>query len=335
MVTVTAGSVQPQILLLASRYDLTCDYIVSQLRRRPVQYLRLNSEDLSGLTIELDPIRRRLQIECGGKNYVVTPDCLRSVLFRRPVFVREYGDDYRSPAERFSRLHWAAFMRNLVLFHEARWINDPVATYRAEHKAVQLSVASQLGFSVPETRVTNAPHPDLLRDRSGHVALKGLDTVLLRAGGYEMFGFTTFECSAALESTAWRSAPAVVQTALTNKLDIRVTVVEDHVFAASIKSNGRSISGDWRAQKVDTQFSEYKLPEEIARRCRCLVRLLGLRFGGIDLALHDGDYYFLEVNPTGEWAWLVDAAGLPIDAVIADALVREASVDAHRDQETR
>jgi hypothetical protein len=325
MVTSGPGSIQPQVLLLASRYDITCDYVVSQLRRRSVRYFRLNSEDLSDSTVELDPIQRRLEIRRKADNYVVTPDCLRSVLFRRPVFLHAYGDDDRLPAERFSRIQWAAFMRNLMLFCEARWINDPVATYRAEQKAVQLSVAAKVGFAVPETRVTNAPHPYLLRDGSHHVAIKGLDTVLLHADGEEIFGFTTFERSAALEPHAWCSAPATIQTALTNKLDIRVTVVEAQVFAASITANGQPIAGDWRTQKNDRRFSKYSLPEEIASHCRRLVELLGLRFGGIDLALQNGEYYFLEINPTGEWAWLVDAAGLPIDAAIADALAREDS----------
>lgn len=326
--TVTSGSHQPQVLLLASRYDLTCDYVVSHLRRKSVPYLRLNTEDLRHSTVELDPVQRRLAIERGGMSYCVTPDCLRSVFFRRPVFLRDYGDDHRSPEERFSRLQWAAFMRNLMLFDEARWVNDPVATYRAEHKAVQLSVAARLGFAVPETRVTNAPHPDTLGDGCSRVALKGLDTVLLRADGHEMFGFTTFECSEALEPDAWRSAPATIQTALTNKLDIRVTVVEDRVFAASITANGHHIPGDWRRHKLDAEFSKFDLPQETARRCRLLVRSLGLLFGGIDLALCNGEYYFLEINPTGEWGWLVDAAGLPIDEAIADTLAREASVDA-------
>lgn len=57
-----------------------------------------------------------------------------------------------------------------------------------------------------------------------------------------------------------------------------------------------------------------------------LLKSLGLRFGGIDLAVSDGEYYFLEVNPTGEWAWLVDATALPIDEAIAGALSREATV---------
>ena len=131
-----------EVLILASRYDLTCDYVVALLRRRSIPYLRLNSEDFNDYVVELDPIQRRFVVELGAKRYCITPHCLRSVLFRRPVFLRNYGDDQRSPEERFSQIQWATFVRNLMLFKEALWVNDPAATYKAEHKAVQLSVAA-------------------------------------------------------------------------------------------------------------------------------------------------------------------------------------------------
>ena len=53
------------------------------------------------------------------------------------------------------------------------------------------------------------------------------------------------------------------------------------------------------------------------------MRLLRLEFGGIDLAILDDTYYFIEVNPTGEWGWLTSTAHLPIDSAIVDALVEE------------
>lgn len=325
--TVLSEESQPQVLLIGSRYDLTCDFVVAHLRRRSIPYLRLNTEDLAASSVELDPVGRHLMIERGGRRYCVTPHTLRSVFFRRPVFLRDYGDNHRSSAEQFSRCQWSAFVRNLMLFNEACWINDPVATYRAEHKAVQLSAAAHLGFAVPPTRVTNSPHPYCLGDECKGVAIKGLDTVLVRSDGYEVFGFTTFESSNRLEPNVWREAPATIQAALIHKLDIRVTVIEDRVFSASITANGKRLIGDWRKHKDNVQFRKFDLPRETAERCQMLVRSLGLRFGGLDLALCDGEYYFLEINPTGEWAWLVDAAQLPIDEAIADALSREATVE--------
>jgi len=51
------------------------------------------------------------------------------------------------------------------------------------------------------------------------------------------------------------------------------------------------------------------------------MKAMHLQFGAIDLAFCNDRYYFLEINPTGEWAWLVDAAKLPIDEEIATALI--------------
>lgn len=297
-VSIDAKALRPRVLLLASRYDLACDYVVAHLRRKSVSYLRLNTEDLSDLVVDLDPVRRDLTIAAGDRVYFLTPESLFSVLFRRPVFMRDYGDDRRSIGQRFSVIQWSAFVRNLMLFEEARWINSPSATYRAEHKALQLSVAARLGFAVPDTRITNAPHPKSLGDRCGCVAVKGLDTVLLRTAGDELFGFTTFESPENLPSHSWRSAPATIQQALTKKLDIRVTVVGKHVFAAAITADGLPIVGDWRERKQSANFSRFPLPSETADKCRALVEALGLMFGAIDLALCEGQYYFLEINPT-------------------------------------
>ncbi len=48
-----------------------------------------------------------------------------------------------------------------------------------------------------------------------------------------------------------------------------------------------------------------------------------LHYGRFDFLLAGNTYYFLEVNPNGEWGWL-DPSG---DAGIVDALARELSPD--------
>ena len=58
-----------------------------------------------------------------------------------------------------------------------------------------------------------------------------------------------------------------------------------------------------------------KLPGCVANS----IKALGLEFGAIDLALQDDVYYFLEINPTGEWGWLMGAE-LPIAEALARVL---------------
>jgi len=63
------------------------------------------------------------------------------------------------------------------------------------------------------------------------------------------------------------------------------------------------------------------------------VRLLGLRFAAIDLVLDQtGEYWFLEANPNGQWAWIESRTGLPISSAIVDELlaISAASGDSSR-----
>ena len=52
-----------------------------------------------------------------------------------------------------------------------------------------------------------------------------------------------------------------------------------------------------------------------------LVRLLGLRYGAVDLgAGPTASYVFLEVNPAGQWLFVELATGQPVSAALAGLL---------------
>lgn len=87
--------------------------------------------------------------------------------------------------------------------------------------------------------------------------------------------------------------------------DIRVTVVGDKVFSASIKCDNPDIV-DWRKLENCGMLFEYtELPEKIKYLCIQLTKEFKLEFGAIDLAIDDnGEYIFFEINPNGQWAWL-------------------------------
>jgi glutathione synthase/RimK-type ligase-like ATP-grasp enzyme len=64
------------------------------------------------------------------------------------------------------------------------------------------------------------------------------------------------------------------------------------------------------------------LDQRLKSQLTTLVKVLGLRFGAIDL-LEDasGYFWFLEVNPNGQWAWIEQRTGAPLSDVIAAALI--------------
>ena len=145
----------PRVLLLASRFDLSCDYVVAQLRRKGASYFRLNSEDFQQFSIVSSPDKPSMVLHADGLTVRLSPQHLSSVYFRRAVYPRESSTHREAPQEQLNRSHRSAFMRSFMVFDSCRWINHPVATYRAEHKAVQLATARKLGFNLPRTVITN------------------------------------------------------------------------------------------------------------------------------------------------------------------------------------
>ena len=317
-------SITPEVLILASKFDLTCDYVVAHLRRRNASYFRLNSEDFDQFNIVAFPDEAKVLLRTDSLEIRLEQPPLKAIYFRRGVYPREAFTPRHSANEQLSRSHRSAFMRSFMVFDSCLWINNPAATYKAEHKAVQLITAKAIGFEVPRTVITN--HASGIRAAAQGdttVAIKGLDTVLVRQDEVETFGYTSLLETAFAEQAHLASAPLIAQQALTNKLDLRVTVVGDTVFCSSVQQKGYPIKGDWRLVKSCAEFRPFDLPQDIVTKCIRLTKSLGLTFGAIDLALQDGSYYFLEINPTGEWAWLVDQSNLPIDRAIVAKLMED------------
>ena len=314
-------TISPSVLILASRFDLSCDYVVAQLRRQGGSYFRLNTEDFDRFAIEFVPDSRVVLLHTEDLDVRLEQRTLKSIYFRRGVYPREAFTPKHSVHEQLIRAHRSAFMRNFMVFDSCLWVNHPAAVYKAEHKAVQLSIARAIGFDIPRTVITNdAAGVRNAADGAATVAVKGLDTVLAWEEGFETFGYTSLIDPALAESAHLASLPLIAQEALEEKLDLRVTVVGEQVFCASVKREGKAIHGDWRLQKDGAEFQPFDLPADVAMRCVRLAGSLGLVFAAIDLALQRGTYFFLEVNPTGEWAWLVDDE-MSIDKAIANALL--------------
>lgn len=306
---------RPHVLILSGLYDFSTDLVVLQLDRIGVPYVRLNREQLSDYRLTLDPLAPCLTINGSGSTWVVETE-LRAVWFRQPVFLRNTPPFSLSPSEQLERSQWTAFLRGLCVFRNAAWMNHPPATYLAESKPYQLSVAVACGFRVPETLVTNnatrinETFPDSL-------VVKSLDTVLLREGNDCLFTYTTVNLGTALRDESVSAVPLLAQQILGQKTDVRVTVVGNRLFAVRILSGGSGISGDWRViPKADLEYQDVELDSDTADRCIRLTRQLGLSFAAVDLLETPEGIFFIEVNPTGEWGWL-SSADRPIDKAIA------------------
>lgn len=307
-----------QVLILSSLYDFSTDLVALLLQEAGVPCVRLNREQLAEYRLTLDPLTPELTIYGPSGTYNIGQD-LVSVWFRQPVFLRNTPSAPLSPVEQLERSQWMAFLRGLCVFQNAAWMNFPPATYIAESKPYQLSIAKDCGFQVPATLATNDAN-QIRETFPDSLAVKSLDTVLLRDGDYDLFTYTILNPDTELVDEKVKIAPLFAQQALEEKTDLRVTVVGDQVFAVRILSQGFGISGDWRiVPKSKLEYSDVLLSEDIVECCKSLASRLNLSFAAIDLVETPQGIFFVEVNPTGGWGWL-STPQHPIDRAIASWL---------------
>src|SRR3546814_17005706 len=75
---------------------------------------------------------------------------------------------------------------------------------------------------------------------------------------------------------------------------------------------------DWRSCPNDLIYRPCTLPEPVVDNCKKLLKALDLVYGAFDFVQSlEGELFFLEVNPAGEWAWLV----LELDLPLRDAFI--------------
>jgi len=116
-------------------------------------------------------------------------------------------------------------------------------------------------------------------------------------------------------------APGIYQERIFKKSEVRVTFFGNKLFAVEIDVLGVQ-DVDIRSHIVHLRHTAICLPVEIESACRKMVAHFGLLYAAIDLVRSvEGVYYFLEINPNGQWAWLEKKTGLPMADALIDLLL--------------
>jgi hypothetical protein len=310
------------IVILSSLYDFSTDLVAQRLEEAGAKYIRLNKEQFKDYDLHFNPVERTLKIKTDFFDGCI--DRVRSVWFRQPVFLRNTSGKAISIDEQLSQSQWNAFLRGFMVYNDSYWMNFPQSTYAAESKPYQLMVASKLGFEVPETIISNGLGFEHMKN--DEFVVKSIDTVFLTEDDHCYFAYTTKIDKDSLSLDITRSAPISFQEHIERKLDLRFTIIRDKLFSVAVTNMGSGIQGDWRlTNKATLKYNDFDCPPSLASRCFRYLKELGLEYGALDFALAHGKYYFIEINPTGEWGWL-STPERKIDVAIAEALIKGRNV---------
>ncbi|MTI89072.1 MAG: hypothetical protein FH748_14030 [Balneolaceae bacterium] len=244
-----------------------------------------------------------------------------AVWYRRPTKEHAPWDTPNDDMIEFINTEVNWFMKSFYTAGIVPVVCNPIQGQKASARTLQLAVAQQCGFKIPETYIGNNPEEirAFWKKCNGKTIIKAIqNSVAVDINGNERGLFTSRVYKKDLEhENKLHACPCIYQKEIPKDFEIRATVVGQEVHAVEIHSQQSSYTKmDWRNYDLDhTPHYVHQLPKKINRHCLDLVKQLHLLYGAIDLIVTpEGDYVFLEINPFGQWGWLEDLTDIPISA---------------------
>lgn len=312
------------VIVLTSAEDATADYLCDRLELENCRHLRLNTDQLLSHTrihyVDNSP-------SLFFDSYRITPECVSNLWYRRPEALK-YDEPNDSPEEKFILGEWSEALEGFFAHipHE-RWMNHPSSNFFASHKMEQLSTASSLGLTIPSTLITQelTELEEFFKRHNGRIIAKPLSAGLVeRESEASSLIYTNFVTQCDLDDTVnIFSCPTLFQQYIEKEADYRITIIDNQVHAAkmiALDEDGLQRCDVRRNNMVDVVSEPIKLPSQIESALLKLMQRYRLRFGAIDMATSvDGEWFFFEINPNGQWAWLDIASGFDIAGSFLEA----------------
>jgi len=323
------------ILIVTSKQDGHVEAVSNHLTAAGAPWIRVNIEDFAtNVEIDVDPATGSGWLTVKDSRKAVNLQDVGAVWYRKPEPVDVKHFELDPAALEYVEAEFTEVILGLyAILSHAYWINNPFTTRVAHRKLLQLKVASEVGFAVPHSLLTNRLE-SALAFASGiksDLAIKSLGAISVtrdQIGCAIQYGiFTRRMTPAELSEFGDKIChmPTLFQQFISKDSELRITCVGEQVFACRILTRTGDITNDdYRFNTLNLEHKAIECPE-LTGRIHAYMKALSLNFACFDFIVSTGgESVFLEANCNGQWLWIERRTGLPIGRAIANELLRHA-----------
>lgn len=329
-----------QIVIVTQRDDPHADEVILALERTGHPAIRFNTDEVPSdtrISLGWDDTGFAGHIDILPNGRAIDTAAVRSVWWRRPGPFA-LPPDLTLQENEFASAEIEHALHSMWASLDCYWMSEPDRIRQASWKGEQLLRAQRLGFDVPRSLVTTDPDDAraFFAATGGRMIFKVLSDPFLGAAQVQrkhpgeeleqLETMTTMVTEAELDLLdSVRLVPCLFQEYVPKRVELRVTVIGEQVFAAEIDSQSDERTAvDWRHYDVDIPYRAVELPAGVADRCLSLVKSYGLNFSSMDLILTPDDrYVFVENNANGQFIFVEDRVPeLEMTDALAACLVR-------------
>jgi len=330
------------ILILSQNDDDSTNEVIDWLIHFGVRFLRINGSDFenkSRFTISLTKEQNSLAISAKEIQDIFVKYNFTSVWFRRwsnkdffrlinprldrdQIVLHQIGSHLN---REFGALRQIIFSQAFSKNNKSFVINHP---QNNPPKMEMLIAAREIGLTIPETIITNNKC-ELEKFISEHTkvitkAIGEISPLIFRREMYTQY--TTVLGKDSLSDIPDTFFPSLFQNAIEKEYEVRVFYLDNELYSMAIFSQQTTrTSYDFRNMDFENpvRLVPYNLPIPLRNRLKRLMRTLKLNSGSIDMIKStNGRYYFLEVNPVGQFGMVSFPCNYYLEKKIAERLMK-------------
>lgn len=188
--------------------------------------------------------------------------------------------------------------------NNVKWLTNPF--FANENKLLQMKAAQRNGLNIPETYILTSKKEiiNLLKNKQEYITKPFENCMHLMFRG-KSIGMKTTVINSYIKDIPNEFPPSLIQKRIDKKYELRIFFLMGKFFTAKICDEDLS-EVDHRINMIylKGRFENFNLPTEIEYKLCKVLQEIGLNCASIDMIIDSNDeYFFLEINPTGQFTY--------------------------------
>lgn len=206
------------------------------------------------------------------------------------------------------------------IIDKSKYIANPFTSKPCKLHALRMAKAC--GFLIPDT-IFSSSKKDLLKLLKKHnkVAAKPFTSLILMGEGSCTKSFTNCIEKKDIKKISQRFGGMIFQNYIEKKYELRIFLFGNTLYSMAIFSqNDEKTKLDFRNYNDDrpNRYIPFKLSRKYSQRLIRLAKKMNIDSGSFDILVNTkDDYYFLEVNPIGQFGMVSNPCNYDIEKYIA------------------
>ncbi|WP_051884779.1 grasp-with-spasm system ATP-grasp peptide maturase [Chryseobacterium luteum] len=296
------------ILILSTPNDDDTNLVMEHLHLLGEKCIRINDLDLfngnTKMHYELSP-EPRLFVENIFFGRIDLSD-IQCVWYRKFGFFDKFKKKIRGETNiemlEYLKLEYTTTLELFFDFlKDKKWLNNYLSVKKL-NKISTLIASQKIGLTIPKTNITNTA--DSLDLNESYITKSIKDGTVIDVGEKTFF-FLTKEVNPRTMIGYNHFFPSLFQEKIDKEYELRIFHLNGKNYPMAIFSQRDTQTGvDYRHYNYSkpNRMIPYSLPGELDEKICRLMKTLELDTGSLDIIKgKDGEYYFLEINPSGQF----------------------------------